>query len=321
MDVRSSGTYYGDEIKGTSTVTSDFYSYFGMKKYTVTADTSDVKAKGIDISKHQGDVDWDKVQASGKVDFVMIRAGYGKESNQIDIQFEANYAACKKLGIPCGAYWYSYATTAAEAKQEAQIFLGAISGKSFEYPVAYDIEEEKCLKAADTIAAAFCEALENAGYYVMIYSFKSGLENSFSSTTKSAYDTWLAHVDVEKTDYSGNFGIWQYSWKGSVDGIAGDVDLDYAYKDYPSIMKKAGKNGFGTTESDDTTAFESYKVKVTVAALNIRKNPGTQYAVTGTIRDKGVYTIVEESTDSNGSKWGKLKSGKGWISLNYVTKA
>ncbi len=114
LDVRTGSRYYGDETKGTNTVTSDFYSYFGIAKNN--KDSRKATAKGIDVSKHQGVIDWDKVKASGQVDFAILRAGFGKESSQIDVQFEWNYSECKRLGIPCGAYWYSYAKTAAEAE-------------------------------------------------------------------------------------------------------------------------------------------------------------------------------------------------------------
>lgn len=257
LDARAGSKWYGDETKGTSTVTSDFYSYFGIAKSS-TVDSSGVKAKGIDVSKHQGEIDWDKVKASGQVDFAMLRAGYGKEYSQIDPQFERNYSECKRLGIPCGAYWYSYATTAAEAKQEAAVCLSALSGKQFEYPIAFDIEEEKSLQNADALCQAFCGALESAGYYAMIYSYKSALQTYFSDAVKKKYDTWLAHVNVQQSDYSGNYGLWQYSWTGSMPGISGDVDLDYAYKDYPGIIKSARLNGLrDTTESKESDSSKN----------------------------------------------------------------
>ena len=234
LDVRASGTYYGDETKGTSTVTSDFYAYFGISKaasITSVSSPSDVKARGIDVSHHQGVIDWDKVAASGKVDFVMIRAGYGKETSQIDTQFEANFAACKRLGIPCGAYWYSYAETAAEAKQEAKVCLSALSGKTFAYPIAYDIEEEKSLKAADIIAEAFCGAIENAGYTPMIYASQSMLDSWFSASTKKRYAVWAAQWASACT-YTGDYVLWQYTNCSQVDGISGDVDADYAYQTF-----------------------------------------------------------------------------------------
>lgn len=242
LDVRTGSRYYGDETKGTSTVTSDFYSYFGIAK--TQKQSSGIVAKGIDVSKHQGVIDWDKVKASGKVDFAILRAGYGREYSQIDAQFERNYSECKRLGIPCGAYWYSYAQTAAEAKQEAAVCLSVLAGKQFEYPIAFDIEEKVSLQNADALCQAFCSALEAAGYYAAIYTFKSALESQIGNSVKSRYDVFLSHVDVSKSSYAGNYGLWQYSWKGSISGIVGDVDLDYAYKDYPTIIIQSSLNGF-----------------------------------------------------------------------------
>ena len=98
---------------------------------------------GIDVSKHNGVIDWEAVKASGKVEFAILRAGYGKLVSQKDVQFERNYSECKRLGIPVGVYWYSYAITPAEATAEALTFLKIIDGKQFEYPVWFDIEERK----------------------------------------------------------------------------------------------------------------------------------------------------------------------------------
>ena len=241
LDVRTSGKWYGDEVYGNGTVTDDFYKYFGMEKSE--PETKNL-LKGIDVSYAQGVIDWEKVKASGLVDFAILRAGYGKETSQIDDQFSLNYTACKQLGIPVGAYWYSYATTVAEAEQEANVCLQIIQGKQFEYPVAFDIEEARCLPQADAISTTFCTALENAGYYTAIYTFKSALESNFSAAVKNRYDIFLSHIGVQQTDYAGDYGLWQYSWTGCIPGISGDVDLDYAYKDYPTMIQNAGLNGF-----------------------------------------------------------------------------
>ncbi len=243
LDVRTGYRWLGDEVKGNSTVTEDFYKYFGIKKATETTSI----LKGIDVSYCQNKIDWDAAKASGLVDFAILRAGYGKEANQVDTQFNRNYAACKRLGIPVGVYWYSYATTAAEAEQEAKVCLQTIQGKQFEYPVAFDIEEARSLPQADALCTAFCSALEKQGYYAAIYTFKSALENNIRAAIKSRYDIFLSHVGVQQTSYAGAYGLWQYSWTGRIPGISGDVDLDYAYKDYPAIIKAAGLNGFTKT--------------------------------------------------------------------------
>ena len=247
LDVRTRYRWLGDETKGNGTVTDDFYKYFGIEK--AETKTKNI-LKGIDASYAQGVIDWEKVKASGLVDFAILRAGYGKETTQVDTQFERNYAACKRLGIPVGVYWYSYATTAAESEQEAKVCLQTIRGKQFEYPVAFDIEEKENLQNADALCQAFCSALEKQGYYAAIYTFKSALENNISAAIKSRYDIFLSHVGVQQTSYAGAYGLWQYSWTGRIPGITGDVDLNYAYKNYPAIIKQAGLNGFGKTEPE-----------------------------------------------------------------------
>ena len=244
LDVRTGYRWLGDETKGNGTVTEDFYKYFGIEKSE--PETKNL-LKGIDVSYAQGVIDWEKVKASGLVDFAILRAGYGKETSQIDDQFSRNYTACKQLGISVGVYWYSYATTVDEAEQEAKVCLQTIQGKQFEYPVAFDIEEARCLPQADALCQAFCSVLEAAGYYMAIYTFKSALENNISAAIKNRYDIFLSHIGVQQTDYAGDYGLWQYSWMGRIPGISGDVDLDYAYKDYPAIIKAAGLNGFTKT--------------------------------------------------------------------------
>lgn len=241
LDVRTGYRWLGDETNGNGTVTEDFYKYFGIEKSE--PETKNL-LKGIDVSYAQGVIDWEKVKASGLVDFAILRAGYGKETSQIDDQFSRNYTACKQLGIPVGVYWYSYATTVDEAEQEAKVCLQTIQGKQFEYPVAFDIEEARCLPQADALSTTFCTALENAGYYTAIYTFKSALESNFSAAVKNRYDIFLSHIGVQQTDYAGSYGLWQYSWTGCIPGISGDVDLDYAYKDYPTMIQNAGLNGF-----------------------------------------------------------------------------
>ncbi len=98
---------------------------------------------GIDVSEWQGVIDWEDVKASGKVDFVILRAGYGKYASQKDKQFERNYSECKRLGIPVGAYWYSYAVTEKEAKEEASACLEVLADKKLDYPLYFDLEEKK----------------------------------------------------------------------------------------------------------------------------------------------------------------------------------
>lgn len=203
---------------------------------------------GIDVSRHNEAIDWTKVKASGKADFAVLRAGYGKLLSQKDSRFEEYYAGCRAQGIPVGAYWYSYAMTAAEARQEAEVFLKVIAGKKFEYPVYFDLEEKKQLALGkakcSAIAEAFLETVEKAGYFVGLYMSKSPLETYITDEIRNRYAVWVAHYGVSQTSYSGQYGMWQKSDTGSVSGIAGHVDLDECYLDYPALIQAAGLNGF-----------------------------------------------------------------------------
>ena len=203
---------------------------------------------GIDVSRWQGDIDWTKV----KTDFCVIQAGYGRELSQKDEKFERNYSGCKAAGVPCGAYWYSYATSEDEARKEAAVCIEVLKGKQFEYPIYYDVEEQRILSLGkDKVSAiinAFCGELEKAGYFVGVYMSAYPLGNLTSEDVRSRYAVWVAHYGVIKPCYSGAYGIWQKSSTGAVSGIAGNVDLDECYENYPTIIKAAGLNGFSKPE-------------------------------------------------------------------------
>lgn len=205
---------------------------------------------GIDVSRWQGDIDWKSV----RTDFCIIQAGFGKDISQKDICFEKNYAGCKANGIPCGAYWFSYATSEDEARQEAQVCLEVIKGKQFEYPIYYDVEEQRTLKLGrekvSAIIKAFLNELEKAGYFAGIYMSASYFRDYVTDEVKSRYAVWVANYGVSKPDYSGFYGMWQKSNTGKVAGISGNVDLDECYEDYPEIIKAAGLNGYSAPKPD-----------------------------------------------------------------------
>lgn len=252
------------------------------------------KYNGIDISKWNGTVDFQKAKNDG-VDFAMIREGYGKENpNQIDKKFEENYKKAKAVGVPVGVYHYSYADSVADAKLEAQFCLKNIKGKQLEYPVVFDIEDKEQLKLNNRqrtdICKAFCEEIENAGYYAMIYCNLNWWNNYLiKKELENKYDLWLAQWGVEKPSIT--CGIWQKSDKGHIDGICGNVDINVAYKNYPAIMKKNGLNGFKANKETSIITYtikkgdnltkiaEKYGTTVNkIAADNCIKNPNIIYA-------------------------------------------
>lgn len=207
--------------------------------------------KGIDVSFAQGKVDWKKVKASDKVDFAIIRAGFGREICQEDSQFKNNYAGAKTNGIPIGVYWYSYAESAEDAKREAKACMEVIKGKQFEYPIYFDLEEQFQLSNGkafcDSLVKAFCSELEKGGYWAGLYCSTSWLNSCISPDVAKRYALWVAQYYDECTYTAAPVGMWQYSSTTSVSGISGNVDGDECYVDYPTLIKAKGLNGFKKT--------------------------------------------------------------------------
>ena len=205
----------------------------------------------MDVSRWQGTIDWDEVKASGKVDGVMLRAmgnsADGKASKPyIDPQFARNYAECTRVGLPVGVYGYFKATTKAQADKELAYFKKLLTGRSFELPVAVDIEDEvqKPLgKAALTgLTAYMLSTVESWGVYALLY---TGLwfGNTFLCMGGAAlkpYDVWLAAYRTRKPAPGWPFGMWQYTGTARVPGVSTNVDMSHAYKDYAAIIKRAG---------------------------------------------------------------------------------
>lgn len=225
-----------------------------------------VLMKGIDVSYCQSNVNWSHVKCSG-IQFALIRAGYGRViPKQIDSQFENNYAGCKSNGIPCGAYWYSYALSESEAIKEAQCFLEVIKGKTFEFPVYFDMEEpnqfELGKSKCSAIAKAFMDTVQKAGYFVGLYMSTSYLNQYITEEIKNNYAIWVAQYNSECT-YKGQYGIWQYGVAGhpkhdtknekSIYGVNGQCDCNLCYIDYPTIIKGSGLNGFTKTPTPTPT--------------------------------------------------------------------
>ena len=206
--------------------------------------------KGIDISYHNGEIDFSKVKS--QVDFIIMRSGYGKKTTDSkEVKFDIYYEEAKKNNIPIGTYWYSYANTPEEALVEAQTFLNKVKGKKFEYPVFYDVEEKSILNQGKEIVSkiikTFLEEVEKNGYLVGLYSSASYLENLVDDEIKDKYIIWVAQwgKNIDKPKYNGKWDIWQYSSKGHIDGVQSQkVDLDFSNKNFEEIVKEQGKNGY-----------------------------------------------------------------------------
>lgn len=204
---------------------------------------------GIDVSSHQGDIDWDSVNPS--IDFAMIRAGFGK--NNIDAKARRNVSECERLGIPYGLYWFSYALHPEMAKKEAEYLIDFIGEHKPEYPIVYDFEYDTITHATKNgvsisrdfvlrCTEEFCHTLEEHGFYAMFYTNLDYYRRYYqASTVAEKYDMWYAR-------YSQSAGrkvtLWQYSDKGKLPGISGYVDLDKTERDYPLIITKNNLNNW-----------------------------------------------------------------------------
>lgn len=215
--------------------------------------------KGIDVSKWQGEIDWNKVKSAG-IKFAMIRLGYGSANGDacgLDGYFEKNVANAVKAGVDVGCYFYSYATSVEAAKKEAAYVVSVLNKYKgvFTYPVAFDLEDKTQQGLGKTVLTdmviAFGDAIEKAGFYASLYSNLNWLKNYLEDSRLARFDHWLAQW-ASAPSYNGAFGMWQSSSTGSVSGVSGNVDTDIAYKDYPTIIKGKKLNGFTSASQKPT---------------------------------------------------------------------
>ncbi len=237
--------------KNTAAFTSDDYRLYEVfvRVSDESAMTGDITAScrygaahsGVDVSVYQGTVDWEKVKAAG-YDFVMLRAGFGKDAGQKDRNFDQNILAASMAGMKVGAYHYSYALTPEEAEEEARFCLSILEPyKSLiDYPIAFDIEREEHQNLTEeeltAVVDAFCAVIAEAGYTPIVYTYDSWLRHHPGWEQLQHYDIWNANWAGEpQADY--DYVIWQHSNQGQVDGISGTVDLNHAFCDYEKGKK------------------------------------------------------------------------------------
>ena len=197
-----------------------------------------VTAQGIDVSEHQGRIDWDAVKASG-IDFAILRVGFGAPSfgGRIDYQFNRNISECERLGIPYGVYVYSYAFDNQQAADEASMVIDCLSGHNPRLPVYYDLEDKTIIadgrqSGIASRAQTFCNKISSAGYKPGIYANLNWFNNILTDPVfkSSSWDHWIAQYNSQ-CHYTGSYSFWQYTSRGKVSGISGNVDMNYAYVD------------------------------------------------------------------------------------------
>lgn len=216
----------GNKVTGTQVINGATYN-FGSDGVLLTS------GFGIDVSKWQGNIDWS--QASSAVSFAIIRCGFRGSSGNIavDPKFAQNIQGAKANGVRVGVYFYSIAMNEAQAVEEASLAIQQVSqygGVSL--PIYIDMEDSRQLSLSqaerDAIVMAFCRTVQNSGYSAGVYANKNWLTNYLTPSSYGGISIWVAQYNTQCT-YKGRYDIWQYSSKGSIPGIGGNVDLNTSY--------------------------------------------------------------------------------------------
>lgn len=299
--------------------------------------------KGIDVSSHNGVVDWDKVSDSG-YSFVMIRTGLGMEQEDdfyadVDAQFEANYEGAKRVGLKVGVYHDCGAKTPERAVKEAEYCLSILDGRKLDYPVAYDMEKAGTFEGGKEntteIAKAFCDVIKKAGYTPMIYSSASYLENEFDFSKLKGVKIWVAHYDVKKPAFSGTYDIWQYTKSADVDGAntnngKGKCDENYSFMDALSLKLEKRSITIGVSETymakvsmmpencTDTVAWKSMDKEIATVTKTgkikaLKTGKTTITVVSGSGEEDAMTVIVKKAPKSIKNKVPKKTIKKGEV--------
>ena len=211
--------------------------------------------KGVDISEFNGSVDFSTLKNAG-VKFAILRTGFGSDyPGQQDKRFSENVRKADAAGMPWGAYHYAYAKTRQGGIDEAKHCLRLLNGRKPLYGVWYDMEDNSTL-GGDLLGAAqgFCDTIEAAGLYAGVYASLNWWNNYLTAPGFNQYDRWVAQYYSE-CQYKGSYGIWQYTSTWSIGGK--NFDGNWAYKDYPSIIK--AMNGETEEEDDEMLTYDQWK--------------------------------------------------------------
>lgn len=273
-----------------------------------------VKAKGIDVSAWQGSyigtsIDWDAVKADG-VDFAIIRVGFrgsfgGSRKLYADPDGLYNMEECERVGIPYGVYFYSAASDADEALEEAKLAVSLLEGRSLSYPVYLDLEEEAMAGENDTlaeIATTFCDYVSAHGYQPGVYASNYWWASYLTDDCFDGWDKWVASYLYARTDGSkpvlssvvrGEYGIWQTTSRGVVDGIVGEVDMDYDFK---------GASNGETPDPEPVVRTISFDANGGVGTMDdVQKVDGTDLTLPANAFTRDGYTFAGWNTAADGS--------------------
>lgn len=273
-----------------------------------------MELKGIDVSKYQGEIDWQRVAASG-VQFAFVRVGWAGYEGGIDEgrdpYFAQNMRGALDAGLAVGAYVYSYCKTANAARRAAREAAALLAPYRLTMPVAFDMEDAATYKSISKgdnsiIAAAFLDEVRELGYYPMLYTYTSFANSYLDMGALSSYDLWLA-------DYRGymgipSAGIWQYTSSGRVDGISGRVDLNIAYKDYPALL--SGQGGQKEDKDGMMQFLEVFGSKNCQCFTTADVDAVDKSYNNGTLASGTYYPLMADcGTGADGYRWVRVLAG------------
>ncbi len=225
--INSDGKIYAKSL-GSTTIS---YRTYNNKTASFKLTVSGSAVKCLDISTWQGYVDFNKVKSAG-YNYVILRAGFGRENSQKDNTFERNYANAKAAGIKVGVYWFSYSTSPSDAYREANACLYCLNGKRLDMPVYYDLEYQPAMSMSNSnytqMALNFCSTIKKAGYKSGVYS--SASVYGYLLNRQTLINNGVSIWNAQWSSYcSVPCDIWQYSEKGQVNGISASVDMNYIH--------------------------------------------------------------------------------------------
>ena len=272
--------------------------------------------KGIDVSYHNGTIDWKRVKQS-EVEYAIIRCGYGtNDKNQDDKKWEENVKGCIDNNIPYGVYLYSYADTVEKASSEADHAIRLLQGKKLKYPVYYDLEEDKLRdkiskQTIADIAQTFCDKLSAKGYTVGIYANKDWFTNYLTDSRFNNWTKWVAQYNTV-CNYKGKYDMWQCSSTGRVPGISGNVDLNYSYSPFENSYGSGNTNNGGTTNkySDGLNEIEGESYYFKNNRIDTSYSGLAQYGNEWYYIENGKVNWNYTGLAQRGNEWFYIEKGK-----------
>lgn len=282
-----------------------------------------IRAYGVDVSEHQGTgFNFNNLKNNG-YSFVILRCGFVSRK---DYRFEEYYKAAKAAGLDIGIYFYSYATNASEASYEADRCLSYISGKTFEYPVYFDFEDSSaCSYNANTaysICRAFMDKIAAAGYLTGLYGYAGWMDPNYGAWVPTAkicgnkYECWIANyyndspTNAKSANYPNTYGMYQYTSSNYIGGV-GPLDTNVSYKDYPSITKKYGFNGYSSAESYASIPDGTY-------TISIAKDNNYKIDIDGQSKENAAQAKLWQTNNCNSQKFVFQKDGTDTYTIRNV---